>query len=103
MTGVEVVLGILAAMALVSRRKKRRRRPVLRAPTRPPRGPRYATPRQRAIVLRRDRYRCRRCGARRNLQIDHVVPWSWGGPTTVGNLQVLCKRCNMRKGARYQG
>jgi 5-methylcytosine-specific restriction endonuclease McrA len=97
-TGVELVLGAALAMLLAFRRRKRRRRP-----SSPPRGPRYASPAQRAYVLRRDRYRCRHCGSRRDLVIDHIVPWSWGGPTVVSNLQVLCRRCNNSKGARYKG
>jgi hypothetical protein len=30
----------------------------------------------------------------------HVIPWSRGGATSVGNLQLLCRRCNLAKGAR---
>lgn len=30
---------------------------------------------------------------------DHVVPFSRGGSTTVGNGQALCPSCNLRKGA----
>src|SRR5690242_2964237 len=33
---------------------------------------------------------------------DHIVPWSLGGPTTVGNLQALCGSCNLRKGCDPQ-
>lgn len=31
---------------------------------------------------------------------DHIVPWSSGGPTTLDNLQALCRGCNSRKGNR---
>ena len=54
----------------------------------------------RIAVFERDEYRCRKCGAQRQLSIDHVVPESRGGPTTLDNLQTLCKPCNSRKGAR---
>lgn len=30
------------------------------------------------------------CGSRLRLQLDHVVPLARGGPSTVGNLRVLC-------------
>lgn len=33
------------------------------------------------------------------MQGDHIVPWSRGGKTTMDNLQVLCKDCNVRRGA----
>ena len=31
---------------------------------------------------------------------DHIKPWSEGGKTESGNLQMLCKECNRRKGAK---
>jgi 5-methylcytosine-specific restriction endonuclease McrA len=34
------------------------------------------------------------------LEQFHVIPWSRGGATSVGNLQLLCRRCNLAKGAR---
>jgi len=34
------------------------------------------------------------------LSIDHVVPWSKGGTNAPGNLQVLCTRCNTKKGVK---
>lgn len=33
------------------------------------------------------------------LQADHIYPESKGGPTTLENLQTLCKPCSIRKGA----
>lgn len=42
---------------------------------------------------------CRHCGCRdpAELQYDHIEPWSQGGPSTLENCQVLCRRCNAAK------
>ena len=34
------------------------------------------------------------------LHMDHIVPLSRGGTTTLDNLQTLCSRCNLGKGNR---
>ncbi|MEX0612008.1 MAG: HNH endonuclease, partial [Pirellulales bacterium] len=34
--------------------------------------------------------------------IDHVVPRSRGGPTTLENLALACVTCSLRKGARHR-
>ena len=54
----------------------------------------------RAEVWRRDGGACVECQATEYLEFDHVIPWSRGGATSVGNLQLLCRRCNLAKGAR---
>lgn len=50
----------------------------------------------------RDNYTCQICGKYMpdevGLQIDHIVPVSKGGKTVESNLQVLCSKCNARKG-----
>ena len=33
----------------------------------------------------------------KDMQGDHVIPWSKGGTTTDDNLQMLCKKCNAAK------
>jgi hypothetical protein len=50
-------------------------------------------------VVTRDGGRCRQCGSADDLHFDHVIPWSKGGANTVANIQLLCGRCNRRKGA----
>ena len=65
---------------------------------------RYATTQQRVYVLTRDRYRCAYCRCRvtmRSANIDHVLPYRDGGPTTVANLVACCRRCNKLKGNKH--
>jgi hypothetical protein len=54
----------------------------------------------RLYVYERDGFRCLTCGSRESLTLDHIHPFSLGGPDTVDNLQTLCRPCNSRKGAR---
>ena len=53
---------------------------------------------KRFAVYRRDGGRCLKCNTKYNLTLDHVVPKCKGGPAHKGNLQTLCKKCNMEKG-----
>ena len=61
------------------------------------------SPRLRFQVLVRDKFTCRFCGASPSkdpsvtLHIDHIMPWSKGGKTTLDNLQTLCSTCNLGK------
>jgi 5-methylcytosine-specific restriction endonuclease McrA len=58
----------------------------------------------RLKVLQRDNFKCVYCGASPatdpniQLHIDHIVPFSTGGKTELGNLQTLCQNCNWGKG-----
>lgn len=58
-------------------------------------------------ILKRDSFRCVRCGrspaneAGIQLQVDHIVPWANGGETRLDNLQVLCAECNAGKSNRH--
>lgn len=42
--------------------------------------------------------RCSYCGSEDELQIDHIIPVAKGGETEEGNLQPLCRPCNIKKG-----
>jgi 5-methylcytosine-specific restriction endonuclease McrA len=62
----------------------------------------------RRSVMFRDNSTCKMCGLRGGpggdpnvyLEIDHVIPVSAGGCNHEGNLQILCRRCNLKKGSR---
>ena len=51
----------------------------------------------RELVMERDNYMCRICGATTNLQIDHIIADLHGGSIEPENLQVLCRACNASK------
>jgi len=51
-------------------------------------------------VVRRDNHVCQVCFKYvpdNEVQFDHIIPISKGGPTTVENLRLLCKICNRKK------
>jgi 5-methylcytosine-specific restriction endonuclease McrA len=73
------------------------------APSGPPLKRAALTPELRSSVMRRDGYRCTRCGSDWLLEIDHIKPWSLGGLDDPTNLQTLCRRCNRAKSNRFVG
>lgn len=69
----------------------------------------HRDPALKAAVCKRDKNRCRYCGALVNWRVrntpdsgtyDHVTPLSQGGLNTLANLVVACRSCNSRKGGR---
>lgn len=56
-------------------------------------------PAVRHLVMQRDGGTCVQCGARGDLQFDHIIPVAMGGGSDPANLQILCGGCNRRKGA----
>jgi hypothetical protein len=51
----------------------------------------------RLKVLARDKYTCYWCG-QPGFTMDHVVPWSKGGRTTMTNCICACEECNGQRG-----
>jgi 5-methylcytosine-specific restriction endonuclease McrA len=54
----------------------------------------------RAEGTRRARYRCESCGypeaaSSTPLEIDHIIPEARGGRTTIENLALCCRSCNL--------
>lgn len=54
-------------------------------------------------ILERYNATCQQCGTNDEkepgvkLVIDHIIPYSKGGETIYGNLQILCRKCNIEK------
>lgn len=65
---------------------------------------RYAFNRRRketfTALVNRDGEYCQHCGVTRDLSVDHVLAIANGGGNELNNLQLLCRSCNSRKGAR---
>ncbi len=79
------------------------------ATTKPPPEKNRTVPlKLRLRVLTRDQFRCVLCGRTPAinpgavLHVDHVVPFSDGGPTSESNLRTLCEQCNWGKGADHE-
>lgn len=60
---------------------------------------------QRAIsaAYERQKGKCAICGKhfdKQEMHADHIIPWSKGGKTIPENCQMLCRDCNLKKGAQ---
>ena len=59
--------------------------------------------RLRFIVMKRDNFKCIKCGRspaadpKVILHVDHMKAWANGGETILENLQTLCSKCNIGK------
>lgn len=47
-------------------------------------------------VLVRDNHTCQRCGAKKDLQVDHIQPWAEyvEGRFDINNLRTVCRSCH---------
>ena len=58
---------------------------------------------QKRAAYERQKGICSGCGKHcdfEEMHGDHFKPWSKGGHTTPDNLQMLCRTCNLKKGAK---
>jgi hypothetical protein len=108
--GLEALRGELLKQRFGVGRKPRRvqlRKGAARSTSKPTRHVAAAVARE---VYARDEGRCtfcseggRRCGERRLLQLDHVIPHAEGGASTVGNLRLRCRAHNLHTARMHFG
>lgn len=55
-----------------------------------------------ALLVEMQMGKCAACGVAigADRHVDHIVPLALGGGNGRDNLQILCKPCNLRKGAK---
>lgn len=41
--------------------------------------------------------KCKKCGSKKDLEIDHIQPLIGGGTNQISNLQILCRICHRAK------
>jgi len=54
-------------------------------------------------VYIRDGGKCTNCDSTEKLHFDHIIPVSKGGSNVTDNIQILCQKCNLRKGSKIGG
>jgi len=53
------------------------------------------------LLMMKSDGKCLKCGSRLNICIDHVMPISKGGSSSITNYQPLCRSCNSSKHAKF--
>lgn len=52
-------------------------------------------------LLKNQKSMCAHCHCKvKDFHVDHVMPIMLGGSSDIGNLQILCASCNMKKGSK---
>lgn len=72
---------------------------------------RYIPQKLKDYIWRRDQGECqfknrksgKTCGSKRQLQLDHVYPYSWGGEHSSENLRLLCRNHNLQQSKKIMG
>jgi 5-methylcytosine-specific restriction endonuclease McrA len=59
--------------------------------------------RTRLRVLKRDDFKCTRCGSASDLEVHHIVGSADGGATTMANCITLCHDCHVAAEAETKG
>ena len=65
--------------------------------------PRSISKSKRYRIWKRDGGACVKCGSKKGLQVDHIVPVARGGGCEEENLRLLCGGCNLREGMKSFG
>jgi 5-methylcytosine-specific restriction endonuclease McrA len=55
-----------------------------------------------SIIMPMECSECKKKPPEVELHIDHIRPVKRGGTNNLDNLQFLCQRCNLKKGARFK-
>jgi len=60
-----------------------------------------ATPRsdfrkKRLLALKRDNYKCVKCGSTEDLHVHHIIELSQNGTNELDNLLTLCPKCHAK-------
>jgi hypothetical protein len=59
---------------------------------------RYIPKHVKEEVMKRDRGQCRICGQiSEYMEFDHITPFSKVSLSTAENIQLLCRKCNLKK------
>lgn len=70
---------------------------VRRLPRKRKKRSKNLSPETRALVLKRDKKKCVRCGCRKNLHVHHKIHREHGGTDDLDNLETLCDICHMEE------
>ena len=55
-------------------------------------------------VYKRDKGQCVKCGSKDHIHLDHIIPFSKGGTSKdAKNIQLLCRRHNLKKSDKVGG